>query len=118
MRSKRRDEPLADAREHEVGVPLDHRGEPLQLLAGRGLARRLHRAEHPLGILGHPLHRFGVLRVDHPELGFERRRVDLVARHVLDRELHEAAAHPRHRAASRVHDLVERDVEAEVVTGE
>ena len=104
--------------EHVVGVALDHRREPLQLLARRGLARRLHRAEHPLGALGHALHRLGILRVDHPELGFERRRVDLVARHVLDREAHEAAAHPRHRARRRVHHLVQRDVEAQVVARE
>ena len=60
-------------REHVVGVALDDGGEPLQLLAGRDLTRRLHRAEHPLGILGHALHRLGVLGVDHPELRFERR---------------------------------------------
>ena len=44
--------------------------------------------------------------------------IDLVARHVLDREAHEPAAHPRHRAHGRVHDLVQRDVEAEVFAGE
>ena len=112
---ERRDQALPDRGEHVVGVPFDDRGEALQLLAGCVLTGRLHRAEHPFRALGHALHRLGVLRIDHPEFGLERGRVDLVARHVLRREGDQSLPEPRHGTGCCVHGLVERDVEAEVV---
>ena len=56
--------------------------------------------------------------IDVAELRLEHAGIDLVARHVLDRQAHEPAAHPRHGAHRGVHDLVQRDVEAEVFAGE
>ena len=85
--------------------------EPAQHLT---LAVRLHRAEELLGTLRKRLERLGVHRVEVAELRLEHVGVELVRGHVLGGELDQPLAHPGHGPLRGVHDLVERDVEAEV----
>ncbi len=119
MLVERGDEPTADALDHVVGVALHHRRQPLELLARRGLAWRLHRAEHALRALGQALQRLRVLRVDRSRtrLRTPTGRSRSSTRTAIA-SAHQPLAHPRHRTQRRVHHLVQRDVEAEVVARE
>ena len=108
-------EAAAEPFDHHVGVALEHHREGLHARQDLGLALGLHRAEQRLGVLGDPGERRRVVRVDLAELLLERGRVDLVRGDVLDGQPDEPLAHPRHRPLRRVHHLVQRDGEAQVL---
>ena len=115
----RRDHPLAERGDDDVGVALEHRRRSVAAPRAAAPGARMRIAPSRTSGSDELLearHRRRIGRIEmRRSWRFERVGLHLVRADVVGREPHEPLAHPRHRALRAVHDLAERERVAKLV---